>query len=228
MKSGGSWNDPQTWVDSFGNHGVPGLVDFAVIGGATVTGSGRFDVGSVSISGGRVAWQPATLRGMILSVHGIFTIAAGSLDHSIVDILPGAVGELVNSADLQFEKTSEINNRGTLNIHGSGGVFGAKNILNQSVVNWLAPLTIHPLAGFSPAADARTINSSFFSNSGLISGGAKLIGQDGSSLIGQDGSSFTRYDGGSIVAGGAGNIVAVVQVTSLPAVQAILLAAEVV
>ncbi len=208
VRSGGKWNDPGTWVDSFGKPGVPGLLDFAVIGKSTVTGSGRFDVLGLSISGGRLAGSATSELPLIVGVDGIFTMAGGSFSYAAVEIGSGAKGELVNDVNLRFEKTGLINNLGTLNIHGSGGIFEAKNIENQGALNWLAPLTIHPLAGVSPVADTRTIASSLFSNSGLISGAAKLIGQDGSSLIGQDGTSFNRFDGGSLVAKGGGNIVA--------------------
>ena len=197
--SGGKWDDSSTWRDSNGSPGVPGPLDFALIGSASVSFGLDVTVKAVSINGGHLL-GPGNLF-----VLGTMTFSGGSVeDYVAIFIHVGAVLELINTTDIHFNpapgqiQQGVIYNDGTCNIHGSGGLKGFTTFINGGRLTWQASLTIPPNAGLDPEADVRLIQVASVSNSGIISA-ASLIGEDGASLIGEDGASLIASGGGNLI-----------------------------
>ena len=201
VSSGGSWDDPTTWIDASGNPGVPGPDDFAVIGSASVKFHLDRTVKSISINGGHLL-GPGNL-----DVLGIMTFTAGTVEDFVgIFIHTGAVLELNNSIDIQFNPApnsilkGKIYNLGTCNIHGSAGLIGADEIQNLGTINWLTPLQIPLNAATDPAAALRILQANSVTGNGVLTGRlTALVGNDGSSLIGNDGATLISHDGGSLI-----------------------------
>jgi hypothetical protein len=208
INSGGSWDDPATWIDATGNPGVPGPDDFAVIGNASVKFGLDRTVKSLSINGGHL------LGPGIVTILGIMTFTAGTVEDNVgIVIRSGAVLQLNNPTDLQFNPGSNgrghIFNAGTCNIHGSAGIIGADYITNDGTINWLPSIEIPLNASIDPNAALRSLQANTFTNGGIISGDLPhLIGSDSAGLIGHDSSSLIGHDSSSLVAAGGGNVIA--------------------
>lgn len=206
VNAGGNWGDPNTWSDENGNHGVPGTNDLAVIGSSSVDIStfdgGGIDVGSVSLgSGGIIVGNNPFL------VHRTITLFGGSFQNVTLVILNSGIMNLHNPRDVDFG--GYLANHGTINVHGSGGLFGATQIWNTGIINWLPALQIPANATIDPAAALRVLQTNSFMGGGLLTGTVSaLITNDGGSLITNDGGSIVAQGGGNIVAQGGGNIVA--------------------
>jgi hypothetical protein len=214
--SGGFWFNSSTWRDSRGNPGVPTSADFVVIGGSTVKlGPSDHNVGSafvLSMNGGHI------VGGGSLVIGELLTIAGGSFDSFVhVIIKQGAVCQLNNAGDVKLDGI--LDNQGTLNVHGAGGLSGI------SIFNNLGKVTFQPVllpteeVARGLPLDPRAISASDFNISGQVgqsfsgpaglisSGGSALIGNDGASLISNDGGSLISNDGGSLVSSGNGGLI---------------------
>jgi hypothetical protein len=207
--SGGSWDDPATWIDAAGNPGIPGPDDFAVIGSASVKFGVDRTVKSLSINGGHL------LGPGIVTILGIMTFTAGTVEDFVgIIINPGAVLQLNNSTDLRFNPGSSgqrghIYNAGTCNIHGSAGIIGAEFITNDGTINWLPAIQIPLNASIDPNAALRSLQANTVTNGGIISGNlTHLIGSDSAGLIGSDSAGLIGHDSASLVAAGGGNVIA--------------------
>lgn len=159
VQSGGFWNNPSTWQDTQGVHGIPGPADFAIIGSATI----RFDfdsidvVGSASLDGGHLVGPG------FLGIRNMMTIYGGSCDDNMnLATENGGTFELLNTSDFTFTEgehgTGALNNAGNLYVHGAGGLRGVSDFRNRGAVIFLDPLvrsvsTSEP--GARPARDLR-------------------------------------------------------------------------
>ncbi|PZR75451.1 MAG: hypothetical protein DLM73_05325 [Chthoniobacterales bacterium] len=213
--SDGSWTDPTTWIDQHGNNGVPTADDFVTIGSHTIYFAGINDAfaKSLTISGGKLF----ALDGVLLHISGELTINACTVVANLAFVVEnGAFCNFLNASDIQFTSDSDphnqgtgfIVNKGTLNIHGSGGVLGASQLVNLGTINWLPPLQIPPNAAVDPAAAVRLIDAISVSNFGLTTGiTSSLLTSDGASLITSDGASVISQGGGNVISQGGGNVI---------------------
>ena len=200
VNSGGHWDDASTWRDFHGDPGIPGADDFVIIGASTVHIGSVENVSSLSLGGGHIV-GPGTLQ-----IYGTMFISGGSCDSFVhLIIKSGAVCQLLNNVD--FHLNGLLDNRGTVNVHGSAGLTGADQILNLGTVNFQTPLTPPLAAATDPAALVRMIDG-IPSNAGLITGSiTSLLTSDGASLITSDGAGVVSNDGGSLVATAGGALI---------------------
>jgi DNA-binding beta-propeller fold protein YncE len=202
VTDGGVWDDPNTWTDGHGNHGVPGPNDLAIIGSLGVKFGLDREVGSVLLNGGRLIGPG------ILTIDQIITISGGSAIGFIELIInPGAVGEMINDSDFLFNGT--VSNSGTWKMHGRGGITGLENFFNKGISEFQMPLIRLVTTGPDLAPDDRVVSTASFENTGsvLASGIPGLISHDGGSLISHDGGSLISHDGGSIISEHGGGVI---------------------
>jgi hypothetical protein len=210
--SGGDWDDPTTWKDAQGNSGVPGKADFAIIGASTVTLQHARRIGSMSISGGRLASAIAA-NSFDLDVYGIVTISAASFDNVQLNISLGSVCELINGINIEFSGGfSALTNYGTLNVHGSGGILG-EHFTNNGTLNWPAPLLQPSLLGYNLSPDGRSLVFANIQNLGRISasliatGGGNVVSNDSAGVVSNDSASLIAQDGGTLVSNNGGKAI---------------------
>jgi hypothetical protein len=120
----------------------------------------------------------------------------------------GAVCELINKTNLDFDGSSEITNEGTLNVHGSGGMFGMENLKNAGRLNWATPIYIHPQAGLTVAASVRSLDSQKIDTSGVLKSTRNVLPPPVALALKIDEARVNTHDGATLVAQGGGNLVA--------------------
>jgi DNA-binding beta-propeller fold protein YncE len=209
VTNNGVWTDPTTWKDDNGQNGVPGPDDFAIIGSSTVRFGLDGDAKSVSLNGGHLVTDGATLN-----IYGQVTIHAATIDGPLTLLIKsGAVCELLNQTDVVFNPNASgfrgnIIVQGTCNLHGSGGIVGTDQFVNLGTVNWQKPLAPPLNAGTDPLALVRMIAANSPQNSGLISGNVSLLlTQDGAGIVSHDGGTVVSNDGGSLVSHDGGSLI---------------------
>ncbi|MDQ6906893.1 MAG: hypothetical protein M3176_08695 [Chloroflexota bacterium] len=231
MTASGAWNDPANWIDSQGNHGVPGANDFAIVSTYSPTISTAVTVNAMSLNGG-------TLNGTnTLTVTGFCTIADGTIKANLT-IPSGSTCECLNDTDIAL--TGTLTYAGRMRLHGKGGIGGLRTPANRptllgpqpdglgnlilgaihGVGNFIAdlasggrrgskatPAPRPPIAPETRIIAAATINIAAGTVT-TIPAPAKLLSQDGGGVIARDGAGLISQDGGGLVAQGAGNLVA--------------------
>lgn len=205
------WVNRATWKDQDGNpvNNVPGPDDFAIIGSSSNVGfSGSSDnpenvsVKSLTLNGGKL-FSTGTKDN--LTILGIMTITGGEVNGPLkINIKEGAQLLLLNPSDISFNANQQgvgsIDNHGTCNLHGSGGIHGLDGFSNGGTLNWQMPLSAPLNAALDPAAGIRMIDAKSRLNSGLITGKISLlIGDDGSGLITSDGAGIVNENGGTLL-----------------------------
>ncbi len=199
VATGVSWENAASWRDSNGNTGVPSFDDFAIVGSNTVYIPTSVVVKSVSLHGGKII-GPGTL-----DIFGILTISGGTFENARITIRSTAICELTNVSDIQFG--GFLNNFGTINIRGPGGLRGVTALGGEGTVNFLTPLSVAPGALLNPAAGVRILSGdSLQLSAGLLKGTAEVISNDGGSVITHDGGSLISNDGGSLISQDGGGI----------------------
>ncbi len=231
MTASGDWNNSSNWIDIQGNHGVPGVNDFAIVSTFSPTLSTDVTVNAMSLNGG-------TLDGAsTLTVTGFCTIADGAIKANLT-IPAGATAECLNDTDIIL--TGKLTYSGTMRLHGKGGIGGMHSVAKGAmragadtdgffdfvggIINGVGKLIADlasggrrgskaaPAAHVTIANEQRTIAAASINISGgtvtAIPAPAKLISQDGGGLLSQDGGGLISQDGGGLVASGAGNLVA--------------------
>jgi putative Ig domain-containing protein len=208
-KEGAFWNDPTAWITSFGDHGVPGPNDLALIGNHSVKFNQPVTVGALTlIADGARLIGPGTL-----TVNQKLTIIGGTAENSMhLIIAPGALCEMQNVNTFVFNGI--ITNKGIWRTRGVGGLTGLTSFDNQGegVSDFQMPLlTSSMLANIAPVA--RVLATQSFTNSGsvlssLAINATGIVAQGGGNIVAQGGGNLVKAGGGTIVAQGGGNIVA--------------------
>ena len=204
VRDNGVWTDPTTWDQN----DKPGPDDFVVIGSSTVRFGLDGDAKSISINGGHLVGTAT------LNVYGQATIFGGSIDGEMTLLIkPGAVLELLNQQDIQFNPDSSgfrgnIINEGTCNVHGAAGIIGTQQFVNLGTLNWQRPITPPVGADTDPLKLVRGIYGTSVQNSGVVSGSVGiLLTSDGAGLLTSDGAGILTNNGGTLVAPNGGAIV---------------------
>ncbi len=224
--SAGNWNEAAKWHDALGATGVPGLNDFAILGGVSVSITQDVTVYGVSLNGGTI-----TGAGGGLTVTQAFTIIAGKL--SGLNAIVGPSGTMAMIGDSDVPMSGSLINNGTFKLTGRGSIVpvpsssGAKALsapqpngffdgLVTAITNagrWIIarlstppPPPSQPPVTPPPVKAPRTIVTSVFKNTGQLVGpilvnasGNTIVATDGATLIGQDGSSLLGQDGSSLI-----------------------------
>lgn len=228
VKDGGRWDDPTSWTDAAGANGIPGPNDVAIVGKLNVTWGLDWTVGALELNGGKIG-SSSQAGGLYITKS--ITIAGGSFENIFLDVAGGAVCNFVNDTDVLFVSSgypTTVLNRGTLKLHGRGGLVGLTDFENRGVSDFQLPLVPSTLTGPDLAPDARVIDtqqvtqlgsilSSGLPGAGLVAqgggnlvaqGGGNLVAQGGGNLVAQGGGNLISQDGGGLVAQGGGNLVA--------------------
>jgi hypothetical protein len=209
--NGANWDNANAWEDFYGNHGVPGPNDEAVVGGLSVTFSRDIEVGSLCLIGTGRLVGPA-----IITVDKKITIYDGSAVGFVQLILKaGGLCEMLNKADVSFDGT--IENFGTWRMRGRGGLVGLAKFTGRpgSTSDFQMPLLTPAAVSAGLPATPRVLSTASLLNSGNITvsgivaqGGGNIVAQGGGNIVAQGGGNLVNGSGGTIVAQGGGNIVA--------------------
>lgn len=215
LTADGSWSNPAIWDDGNGNHAVPGVNDFAVLGHGGVTLTGDVIVGALSMNGATINYAGGTP--FKITVFKQFTVSGGRI-YTDIEIADSGNMLMLNDADLQLGGL--ITNNGRLKIHGKGGITGIPGsssnafaadpdglfdfvgkLVNKFLAIFQRPAggrrgsTPHPAPPPNPppAPEIRAVEVSNVTNQ------AKVVSNDGGTLVSEH--------GGGVVAQGAGNVV---------------------
>jgi hypothetical protein len=200
--SGGSWDNPATWIDQRGNHGVPSDIDFVILGSSTVKlpADSNAKAGSLSMNGGHIVGPG------YLEVHTTLAVAGGSFDSDVtIKIVPNAVAEFTNSSDIPFDGV--FLNFGALKLHGARGLLNMKTFLNLGVLVLQDSLVTSDSVAAGLPLDPRTISGSAIDIGNVKVSGIQIenvVSNDGNSLIGKV--KLISQDGGTLIQRGTGSI----------------------
>ena len=204
----GGWSDPNTWMDTHGNHGVPGPDDTAIVGdGLGVTFTLDVAVKVLSISGGQLIGPG------ILTITQNMTVTRGAIQGDMyLDIGTDAVVQMLNDTD--FDLRGTVTNRGKWCMRGRGSLIGVRAFFNRGISDFQMPLLDPVVVAAGLSASPRVLSTQSFENSGkitvsgFIGNNASIISTNGGGIVATGGGNLVNKNGGTIVATGGGNIVA--------------------
>ena len=229
MIASGSWTDANVWRDRFGQPGVPGATDFAVINGFDASLPGNIVVGSLTLNGGSLTGG--------LTIERAFQLVAGQLRN--INLTIGSQARMTLVGDENVPMSGQVTNQGELRITGRGGIVpvldsssyarragGDSQISRDGIFDGVAaffrnvgkllfsrpstPPKPKPVPSTPPPVElGRGITASVFENRGklITNDGGSLITNDGGSIITHDGASIITHDGASLITNDGGSVI---------------------